>query len=183
MRIVISASFTLLLWLCGACLAAEQTNLNGPAQKIVEDLKSIATAYTDYEAKTGAPPANVEALVEAGTLETPPKPDCDILENCTDQTRYEIANWGDNDGNGQNDIVIDIVEGGNPNVALCLAVNSLTPGIGSRLWKNEALGSSREPGSWPKTALPFCVCWSSTCDESPSGLDLGDKNIILLLAH
>jgi hypothetical protein len=174
-------ALTVAMALAGTCsTTALAQDLDQASQKIFDDQRAIAQAAGAYFTKNGSYPANVAALVADGQLVEVPTPDCTVLA-CT-TARYEISDWGDSDGNGTSDIVVDIVDGGNAAVDLCLNFNSKHTSLGSKVFKHAALGGgSRSP--WPENDKSLCVCWKDGCDQEPAGLQLGDINIITIVAH
>jgi hypothetical protein len=183
MKTLITLTMAFTLGLSGLCSApALAQDLDQAVQKLLDDHRAIAQAYAAYFAKHGSKAENVAALVADGQLAGAPAPDCNALANCTAETRYEIGNWGDNDGNGTPDLVVDIIDGGLPTFDLCLSFNSKNTTLGNKAFRNAALGGG-SPSPWPETEQSFCVCWTEGCDVDASTLLPGQSNIITLLSH
>ena len=167
-------------------MMTREAELTAAATKLNNDYLAISQAYDAYYLKNKSYPENVIDLVTDGFLETVPAPDCNTLHNCTSDTRYEFNTWGDNDNNGKDDIVLDIIDGGNPDSNLCVTYNNKHTSLGKKPWVNKSLGNKRtdeESYSWPAKDRTFCVCWNDECDVKPASLKLGDMNIITLLSH
>lgn len=183
MKHIITFTLAFTLGLSGICsVPALAQDLDQAAQKLLDDHRAITQAYAAYFAKHGTYADSVATLVADGQLAEAPAPDCNALTNCTAETRYEIGNWGDNDGNGNPDIVVDVIHGGLPAVDLCLNFNSKNTTLGSKAFRNPALGGG-SPSPWPETDQAFCVCWTEGCDVDAPTLLPGQSNIITLLSH
>jgi len=129
MNKVIIVALTIAFGLSGGCAVAPKFETNIPdipvtvleqaATKLLADYTTISEAIKVYRLKHGDYPKKVAAVVADGLLATVPTPDC-AYNNCTDDTRYEISNWGDNDGNGVSDNILTVYNGGDTHVGLCL---------------------------------------------------------------